>query len=309
MFLLNPVFALEEAGFDLNEEMRGHILHGLRFGARAKARIRELDEAVRDVAGRPVDALSDEQVSRLLFVELKIPLPGPAADKGTGTRKAKSPEPPPPVSEELLDAVKDRHRVVPLLIELRRQLKGGWRFVDRETYEKSGPRRVTPQSGASVSASTPRTRTETPGRRRAMSLTGGYEAHSSCARKSSETSFSRPGDRARIPTRSARTAPSRDTPPNQSSRSPRRACRRVLDLRSTPPAGRRPDFSCADIQVTVDNAPAPGINPIAFPAHSTSRPRCRPCRMRRETGNWSSTWRDCPTAGSPWRCRPIRLLP
>ena len=136
MFLLNPVFALEEAGFDLNEEMRGHILHGLRFGAKAKARIRELDEAVRDVAGRPVDALSDEQVSRLLFVELKIPLPGPAADKGTGTRKAKSPEPPPPVSEELLDAVKDRHRVVPLLIELRRQLKGGWRFVDRETYEK-----------------------------------------------------------------------------------------------------------------------------------------------------------------------------
>lgn len=136
MFLLNPVFALEEAGFDLNEEMRGHILHGLRFGAKAKARIRELDEAVRDVAGRPVDALSDEQVSRLLFVELKIPLPGPAADKGAGTRKAKSPEPPPPVSEELLDAVKDRHRVVPLLIELRRQLKGGWRFVDRETYEK-----------------------------------------------------------------------------------------------------------------------------------------------------------------------------
>jgi len=136
MFLLNPVFALEEAGFDLNEEMRGHILHGLRFGAKSKARIRELDEAVRDVAGRPVDALSDEQVARLLFVELKIPLPGPAADKGTGTRKAKSPEPPPPVSEELLDAVKDRHRVVPLLIELRRQLKGGWRFVDRETYEK-----------------------------------------------------------------------------------------------------------------------------------------------------------------------------
>lgn len=136
MFLLNPVFALEEAGFDLSEEMRGHILHGLRFGAKAKARIRELDEAVRDVAGRPIDALSDEQVARLLFVDLKIPLPGPAAAKGAETRKAKSPEPLPPVSEQLLEAVKDRHKVVPLLIELRRQLKGGWRFVDRETYEK-----------------------------------------------------------------------------------------------------------------------------------------------------------------------------
>ena len=136
MFLLNPVFALEEAGFDLNEEMRGHILHGLRFGAKSKARIRELDEAVRDVAGRPVDALSDEQVARLLFVDLKIPLPGPAAAKGAETRKAKSPEPLPPVNEELLEAVKDRHKVVPMLIELRRHLKGGWRFVDRETYEK-----------------------------------------------------------------------------------------------------------------------------------------------------------------------------
>ncbi len=136
MFLLNPVFALEEAGFDLNEEMRGHILHGLRFGAKSKARIRELDEAVRDVAHRPVDALSDEQVARLLFVDLKIPLPGPAAAKGTETRKAKSPEPLPPVTEQLLEGVKDRHKVVPMLIELRRQLKGGWRFVDRETFEK-----------------------------------------------------------------------------------------------------------------------------------------------------------------------------
>ena len=136
MFLLNPVFALEEAGFDLNEEMRGHILHGLRFGAKSKARIRELDEAVRDVAGRPVDALSDEQVARLLFVDLKIPLPGPAAAKGTETRKAKSPEPLPPVNDQLLEAVKGRHKVVPMLIELRRQLKGGWRFVDRETFEK-----------------------------------------------------------------------------------------------------------------------------------------------------------------------------
>ncbi len=136
MFLLNPVFALEEAGFDLNEEMRRHILHGLRFGAKSKARMRELDEAVRDVAGRPVDALSDEQVARLLFVDLKIPLPGPAAAKEAETRKAKSPEPLPTVNEELLEAVKGRHRVVPLLIELRRHLKGGWRFVDRETYEK-----------------------------------------------------------------------------------------------------------------------------------------------------------------------------
>ena len=136
MFLLNPVFALEEAGFDFNEEMRRHILHGLRFGAKSKARIRDLNEAVREIAGRPIDAISDEQVARLLFVDLKIPSPGPAAAKGAEARKAKSEEPLPPVNEEILEAVKGRHKVVPMLIELRRHLKGGWRFVDRETYEK-----------------------------------------------------------------------------------------------------------------------------------------------------------------------------
>ena len=133
LFLINPVFALEEAGFDLSDEMRRHILHGLRYGARAKARIAELNQAVADVAGRPVDALSDEQVARLLFVDLKIPVPEPAAQAAA---KARTAEPLPPIDDEVLEALKGRHKVVPKLIELRRQLKGGWRFVDRETYEK-----------------------------------------------------------------------------------------------------------------------------------------------------------------------------
>jgi len=132
LFLINPVFALEEAGFDVSEGMRRHILHGLRYGAKAKARIAELNQAVADVAGRPIDALSDEQVARLLFVDLKIPVPEPTR----AAAKARAAEPLPPIDDEVLEALKGRHKVVPKLIELRRQLKGGWRFVDRETYEK-----------------------------------------------------------------------------------------------------------------------------------------------------------------------------
>jgi len=133
LFLINPVFALEEAGFDLSEPMRRHILHGLRYGAKAKARIAELNQAVADVAGRPIDALSDEQVARLLYVDLKIPVPEPAAQAAA---KARTAEPLPPIDDEVLEALKGRHKVIPKLIELRRQLRGGWRFVDRETYEK-----------------------------------------------------------------------------------------------------------------------------------------------------------------------------
>lgn len=132
LFLINPVFALEEAGFDVSEGMRRHILHGLRYGAKAKARIAELNQAVADVAGRPIDALSDEQVARLLFEDLKIPWPEPAR----AAAKARAAGPLPPIDDEVLEALKGRHKVIPKLIELRRQLKGGWRFVDRETYEK-----------------------------------------------------------------------------------------------------------------------------------------------------------------------------
>jgi len=134
LFLINPVFALEEAGFDLSDEMRRHILHGLRYGARAKARIAELNRAVADVAGRPIDALSDEQVARLLFEDLGIPVPEPVAARAAG--KAGAAGPLPPIDDGLLEALKGRHKVIPKLIELRRHLKGGWRFVDRETYEK-----------------------------------------------------------------------------------------------------------------------------------------------------------------------------
>ena len=134
LFLINPVFALEEAGFDVSEGMRRHILHGLRYGAKAKARIAELNQAVADVAGRPIDALSDEQVARLLFEDLGLPVPEPAAARAAG--KAGAAGPLPPIDDGLLEALKGRHKVIPKLIELRRYLKGGWRFVDRETYEK-----------------------------------------------------------------------------------------------------------------------------------------------------------------------------
>jgi hypothetical protein len=137
LFLLNPVLALEEAGFDLNEEMRRHILHGLRYGAKAKARIRDREEAMAEIAGRKIDALSDEAVGRLLFVELKIPLPGQEAAnvqaKGKETGKEAHL---PPITDEILEAVRAKHKIVPILIELRQLLKSGWRFVDPETYEK-----------------------------------------------------------------------------------------------------------------------------------------------------------------------------
>jgi len=191
LFLLNPVYALEDVGFDISPAMRRHIRRGLRYGARTKARIREQEAKVAEIAGREVRAASDADVARLLFEELKLPVPGveqaqavrqevppreaiyepeepdiegpEQADYGAMTvrelrallqqrglpqsgRRAELVERlaeddrhrrrSPPITPELLERLRDTHPVVPRIMELRQLLQTGWRFVNRETYEK-----------------------------------------------------------------------------------------------------------------------------------------------------------------------------
>lgn len=195
LFLLNPVFALEEAGFDLSPAMRRHIRRGLRYGAKTKTRIRKLEGEVAEVAGREVNVASDAQVARLLFDDLKLPVPtlGPPIEQqqqapvepveyepeveaddeeGMETEKAdhaamtvrelrthlqqrglvrsgrkreliarleeadRRRRQRPAITLEVLEALRDEHPVVPRIIELRKLLQTGWRFVNHETYEK-----------------------------------------------------------------------------------------------------------------------------------------------------------------------------
>lgn len=152
LFLLNPVLALEDAGFDLNASMRRHLLRGLRYGAKVKARIRELEAEVHQVAGRAVNVRSSAELRRLLFTDLKLSPPKPAGGKATPAPARASPAAPsqagwdpeaeaePSSTERLtekhLEALRDTHPLVPKIIELRGILAGGWRFVDRSTYER-----------------------------------------------------------------------------------------------------------------------------------------------------------------------------
>jgi len=78
LFLLNPTYALEDAGFDLSLPMKRHIRWGLRHGTKAKARMRRLDEEISKLAGRKVQVGSDADLARLLFDELQLPLPSVA---------------------------------------------------------------------------------------------------------------------------------------------------------------------------------------------------------------------------------------
>jgi len=170
LFLANPVFALEEAGFDLSSAMRKHVLRGLRYGTRTKKRMAELEESIEKTAGHPIDVNANHELERFLFDELKLtrpkpkpPKPAPAPKPGKPARlhlskmaaedvrvylRARNwvprnrgrwlePETAPHgLDTAVLEALRERHAVVPKIIELRRLSATGWRFVDRATYEK-----------------------------------------------------------------------------------------------------------------------------------------------------------------------------
>jgi hypothetical protein len=144
LFLLNPVFALEEAGFELNATMRRHLLRGLRYGPKTKQRIRDLESEIERAAKRPINARSDNQVKQLLFTDLKLKPPKPvlswvatAAKPAAGDAGEWDPDlEPGQLNPGVLEALRGAHPVVPKLIELRTILAGGWRFVDRQTFDR-----------------------------------------------------------------------------------------------------------------------------------------------------------------------------
>jgi hypothetical protein len=187
LFLLNPVYALEDAGFDMDSAMKTHIRRGLRYGAKSKARMRELEAAITEKAGRPVRAGSNADVSRLLFSELgikpgdihppeiqsdaatiyesEVETNGNAAEddydamsvnelkdrlsrrnlETKGTKRelvtrlemdARTGRQWPTITTSLLESLLDAHPVVAPILEIRRLLETGWRFVNRDTYEK-----------------------------------------------------------------------------------------------------------------------------------------------------------------------------
>ncbi len=168
LFLLNPQFALDDAGFDLTPEMRDHILDGFRYGTETKARMRELGGEINEIAGRPVKVDDDDDITDLLVSELRLPVkagdpetkieqsPGYEEQKVTDLREELSRRglreqgkkaalvvrletddigSPETLSKVQIEELRSDHPVVEMILEMRELRRSGWRFVDRETYE------------------------------------------------------------------------------------------------------------------------------------------------------------------------------
>src|SRR5262249_10892062 len=72
---LNPIFAMEEAGFEFGDELRASIERRVRFQPAPYARMGSLAGEIARHAGRPVDPPSADALDRLLFSELKLVRP------------------------------------------------------------------------------------------------------------------------------------------------------------------------------------------------------------------------------------------
>lgn len=132
----NPLFALEELGFDVKPEARVVIGDRLRFSPEVAAKRGDLRNQIGALAERAIDPDSKEALQDLLFVRLKLqPYPDergcypppPDTRPPRKTRDGKM-EPDP------LEALEGRHPVIAPLLEYRRLGATRAPFADRDAW-------------------------------------------------------------------------------------------------------------------------------------------------------------------------------
>ncbi len=140
---VNPLYALEELGFQIAPHARADIEDRLRFRPRVAVRVRALREEIYRQAGRPFDLDSAEELGRILFDRLGIvpPRASPArlylrplvSEPG---HRGPTPDP--------LDSLRGAHAIIEPLLEYRRLEASEPRLAPRTLYDdvRRGRRRL-----------------------------------------------------------------------------------------------------------------------------------------------------------------------
>src|SRR5215204_1254083 len=68
----NPIFALEEAGYEINPDIKGFVEDKIRFKTKDVARLKKLRESIFKIAGKEFDIRSDDELNQVLFGELDL---------------------------------------------------------------------------------------------------------------------------------------------------------------------------------------------------------------------------------------------
>ena len=120
--LVQVLLEMEEAGIAIDRDYLGEL------GDELKARMAALDWEMTELAGRPVNVNSPKQLATLLFEELKLP-------SGRRTKTGYS------VDADVLEAVREQHPIVPLILEYKTLGKLGSTYVD------ALPQAINPRTG------------------------------------------------------------------------------------------------------------------------------------------------------------------
>lgn len=147
----NPLFALEELGYEIDPQARSEIEDRLRFDPPTVIRLRALREEIFEHAGHPFDLNSAEELKRVLFEELDLSVSGRQQNQSQ-QQPEELPDTsplPPQLSwtekvEDPLEVLRDAHLIMEPLLEYRRLEASKPRLAPRPLYEevRQGKRRL-----------------------------------------------------------------------------------------------------------------------------------------------------------------------
>lgn len=155
---VNPLFAAEELGYEIDPQVRPHIEERLRFDPRTAIKLRDLRESIFQLAGHPFDINSSELLHAVLFDELKLVSAYPGKSKAeqqaiyqTDQQRIYPDTKPLPVqrrgvepARDPLEVLRKAHPVMEPLLEYRRLESSRPRLAPRHIYDsvREGKRRL-----------------------------------------------------------------------------------------------------------------------------------------------------------------------
>ena len=138
----NPMYAVEECGYQIHPDARTEIEDRFRFRPEVASRLSELRASIYEQAGEVFDLQSGTALGEVLFDRLHV-----RPRSGRGSRKAKRPERidtqplPPQVGwarqvKDPLEALRGSHPILEPLLEYRRLEASEPRLASRDLYQQ-----------------------------------------------------------------------------------------------------------------------------------------------------------------------------
>jgi DNA polymerase I-like protein with 3'-5' exonuclease and polymerase domains len=130
----NPLFALEELGYQIDENLKQEFEDRIRFGPRTAPKLIALREQIFKAAGRAFDLNSSDALAEILSPLVRpdkaaSSLSSAATAQAAYTRKPDRPG-------DALESLRNAHPIMEPLLEYRRIQAGAPRLATRELYDE-----------------------------------------------------------------------------------------------------------------------------------------------------------------------------